>query len=147
MPRLGPRTGPNRSIRSAGMRHQHQHESANASRFSSAAMVALKLSRRAVSVLTSAPARNTPTEIDRLLQDSPASFLESANGHLARANLKWSAMKDAPLEGLGWIHGFIPSSPLLVKRTVRRSRAQVKELKRAARAIYFQTVPLPPAPH
>ena len=88
---------------------------------------------------TSAPARNTPTEIDRLLQDSPASFLEPANGYLARANLKWSAMKDAPLEGLGWIHGFIPSSPLLFKRTVRRSRAQVKELKRAARAIYFQT--------
>ena len=28
--------------------------------------------------------------------------------------------KDAPLEGLGWIHGFIPSSPLLFKRTVRR---------------------------
>jgi len=27
---------------------------------------------------------------------------------------------DAPLEGLGWIHGFIPSSPLLFKRTVRR---------------------------
>jgi predicted DNA-binding transcriptional regulator AlpA len=28
--------------------------------------------------------------------------------------------KDAPLEGLGWIHGFIPSSPLLFKRTVHR---------------------------
>jgi hypothetical protein len=28
--------------------------------------------------------------------------------------------KDAPLEGLGWIHGFIPSSALLFKRTVRR---------------------------
>jgi prophage regulatory protein len=28
--------------------------------------------------------------------------------------------KDAPLEGLGRIHGFIPSSPLLFKRTVRR---------------------------
>ncbi len=28
--------------------------------------------------------------------------------------------KDAPLEGLGWIHGFISSSPLLFKRTVRR---------------------------
>src|SRR5260370_33674528 len=28
--------------------------------------------------------------------------------------------KDAPLEGLGWIHGFIPSSPLLFKRRVRR---------------------------
>jgi prophage regulatory protein len=28
--------------------------------------------------------------------------------------------KDAPLEGLGWIHGFIPSSPLLFKPTVRR---------------------------
>jgi hypothetical protein len=28
--------------------------------------------------------------------------------------------RDAPLEGLGWIHGFIPSSPLLFKRTVRR---------------------------
>ena len=28
--------------------------------------------------------------------------------------------KDALLEGLGWIHGFIPSSPLLFKRTVRR---------------------------
>jgi len=28
--------------------------------------------------------------------------------------------KDAPLEGLGWIHGFIPSSSLLFKRTVRR---------------------------
>jgi hypothetical protein len=27
--------------------------------------------------------------------------------------------KRAPLEGLGWIHGFIPSSPLLFKRTVR----------------------------
>ena len=27
---------------------------------------------------------------------------------------------NAPLEGLGWIHGFIPSSPLLFKRTVRR---------------------------
>jgi prophage regulatory protein len=27
---------------------------------------------------------------------------------------------DAPLEGLGWIYGFIPSSPLLFKRTVRR---------------------------
>jgi prophage regulatory protein len=27
--------------------------------------------------------------------------------------------KDAPLEGLGWIHGFIPSSPLLFKRRVR----------------------------
>jgi prophage regulatory protein len=27
--------------------------------------------------------------------------------------------EDAPLEGLGWIHGFIPS-PLLFKRTVRR---------------------------
>jgi hypothetical protein len=58
--------------------------------------------------------------MDRLLQDSPASFLESANSYLARANLKWSAMKDAPLEGLGWIHGFIPSSPLLFNRTVRR---------------------------
>jgi hypothetical protein len=33
--------------------------------------------------------------------------------------------RSAPLEGLvkhglGWIHGFIPSSPLLFKRTVRR---------------------------
>ena len=28
--------------------------------------------------------------------------------------------KDAPLEGLGRIHGFIPSSPLLFNRTVRR---------------------------
>jgi len=28
--------------------------------------------------------------------------------------------KDAPLQGLGWIHGFIPSSPLLFKRTVLR---------------------------
>jgi hypothetical protein len=28
--------------------------------------------------------------------------------------------KDAPLEGLGPIHGFSPSSPLLFKRTVRR---------------------------
>jgi hypothetical protein len=28
--------------------------------------------------------------------------------------------KDAPLEGLGRIHGFSPSSPLLFKRTVRR---------------------------
>ena len=28
--------------------------------------------------------------------------------------------KDAPLEGLGRIHGFIPSPPLLFNRTVRR---------------------------
>jgi hypothetical protein len=28
--------------------------------------------------------------------------------------------KDAPLEGLDWIQGVIPSSPLLFKRTVRR---------------------------
>ena len=30
MPRPGPRAGPNRSIRSAGMRHQHHPERANA---------------------------------------------------------------------------------------------------------------------
>jgi hypothetical protein len=38
---------------------------------------------------------------------------ENADGALRDA-------KDAPLEGLGWIHGFIPSSPLLFKHTVRR---------------------------
>jgi prophage regulatory protein len=44
-----------------------------------------------------APKEKTPTPASDVLRDA----------------------KDAPLEGLSWIHGFIPSSPLLFKRRVR----------------------------
>jgi len=44
--------------------------------------------------------------------------------------------KDAPLEGLGWIHGFIPSSPLLFKRAVRRP--ELRKIARLANTTAFE---------